>query len=157
MRGTMKTYKGSVDDESGECAVTVYRDGEVLGPLHHEVRHSPTGLAWGYGGSGPSDLALSLLVDHLDGAPCEGCNGTGKQVWSTEANDFVPFEPGREYPPELAETESGCTVCWGDRSAVRSAMYRQFKWEVVAALPQDDPWTLTGAEIEAWLEHWRAQ
>jgi hypothetical protein len=25
------------------------------------VRHSPTGFAWGYGGSGPADLALNVL------------------------------------------------------------------------------------------------
>src|SRR5262249_10364987 len=33
-------------------------------PLRLEVRaHSPTGFAWGYGGSGPAQLALALLVD----------------------------------------------------------------------------------------------
>lgn len=26
-------------------------------------RHSPTGFAWGYGGSGPAQLALALLLD----------------------------------------------------------------------------------------------
>jgi hypothetical protein len=30
--------------------------------LQHVVRHSPTGIEWGYGGSGPSDLALSVLT-----------------------------------------------------------------------------------------------
>jgi hypothetical protein len=30
--------------------------------LHHVVRHSPDGLEWGYMGSGPHDLALSLLA-----------------------------------------------------------------------------------------------
>jgi len=28
----------------------------------HIIRHSPTGMNWGYGGSGPADLAFSLLV-----------------------------------------------------------------------------------------------
>lgn len=28
--------------------------------------HSPTGLNWGYGGSGPAQCALALLADHLD-------------------------------------------------------------------------------------------
>ena len=33
-------------------------------PLHLEARkHSPTGFAWGYGGSGPAQLALALLID----------------------------------------------------------------------------------------------
>jgi hypothetical protein len=31
--------------------------------LHHVVLHSPSGFAWGYGGSGPADLALSILCD----------------------------------------------------------------------------------------------
>jgi len=31
--------------------------------LRHIVRHSPTGMEWGYAGSGPADLALSILVD----------------------------------------------------------------------------------------------
>lgn len=34
--------------------------------LRLEVRnHSPTGFAWGYGGSGPAQLALALLMDAL--------------------------------------------------------------------------------------------
>jgi hypothetical protein len=28
--------------------------------------HSPTGLEWGYGGSGPAQLALALLADALN-------------------------------------------------------------------------------------------
>ena len=31
--------------------------------LRHICRHSPDGFEWGYGGSGPSDLALSILTD----------------------------------------------------------------------------------------------
>jgi len=29
--------------------------------LPHKVRHSPDGFGYGYGGSGPADLALSIL------------------------------------------------------------------------------------------------
>lgn len=32
-------------------------------PLDHIVYHSPTGMSWGYGGSGPADLARSILAD----------------------------------------------------------------------------------------------
>lgn len=32
---------------------------------HHVVHHSPSGFEWGYGGSGPADLALCLLEDAL--------------------------------------------------------------------------------------------
>ena len=37
--------------------------------LYHAVESSPTGFAWGYGGSGPHDLARSLLLDRLAYAP----------------------------------------------------------------------------------------
>ena len=30
------------------------------------ARHSPTGLEWGYSGSGPAQLALALLLDYTD-------------------------------------------------------------------------------------------
>jgi hypothetical protein len=32
-------------------------------PLKQYETHSPSGFAWGYGGSGPTDLALALLAD----------------------------------------------------------------------------------------------
>ncbi len=36
--------------------------------------HSPTGFEWGYGGSGPAQLALALLLDHLStSAPNPEC------------------------------------------------------------------------------------
>lgn len=33
--------------------------------LQHVMLHSPTGFETGYGGSGPADLALSILADHF--------------------------------------------------------------------------------------------
>jgi hypothetical protein len=38
-------------------------------PLPHLVRHSPDGFNWGYAGSGPAELARSLLIDCLGAAP----------------------------------------------------------------------------------------
>ena len=32
------------------------------------VNHSPSGFEWGYGGSGPAQLALALLLDYTDDA-----------------------------------------------------------------------------------------
>jgi|GEM_PF-2002021 len=44
--------------------VVLYRriDGRAVATLDHVVRHSPTGIEWGYAGSGPADLALSILA-----------------------------------------------------------------------------------------------
>lgn len=54
-----KLYEGYRRSSSlGDVIVTV--NGK---PLKHREYHSPTGFEWGYGGSGPSDLARSILAD----------------------------------------------------------------------------------------------
>jgi hypothetical protein len=45
--------------------VEVTVDGQQLDPRFDLWEHSPTGFEWGYGGSGPAQLALALLADHL--------------------------------------------------------------------------------------------
>lgn len=68
----MKTYRGYSDarrgDGTGPAAVTVTVGGRTR-PLRHRVRHSPAGFSWGYGGSGPADLARAILWDHLGREP----------------------------------------------------------------------------------------
>jgi hypothetical protein len=61
----MKIYSGTWT-EAGS-AVVVEENGEVRGldPRHDLRNHSPTGFAWGYGGSGPAQLALALAADVL--------------------------------------------------------------------------------------------
>lgn len=54
-------------DNTGVVHATV--DGQ---PLRHVVHHSPSGFEVGYGGSGPADLALSILNDHLERTGYEG-------------------------------------------------------------------------------------
>lgn len=42
---------------------------KIARPLAHFSLHSPDGFSWGYHGSGPSDLALAILLDHLQETP----------------------------------------------------------------------------------------
>src|SRR5579871_4672952 len=59
----MKTYTGSRTD--GGCTVVVTGD-TVTRPLDARLdlaNHSPSGFEWGYGGSGPAQLALAILAD----------------------------------------------------------------------------------------------
>jgi hypothetical protein len=57
----MKRYEGK---RMGSVAqVTV--DGRPLNRRLDLWNHSPNGFEWGYGGSGPAQLALALLADHL--------------------------------------------------------------------------------------------
>lgn len=41
-------------------------DGDLLDPRHDLLNHSPDGFDWGYCGSGPAQLALAILADHLN-------------------------------------------------------------------------------------------
>ena len=58
----MKHFVGC-RQESLHCVVTIQEEGQEPRPLPHIVRHSPRGFEWSYGGSGPADLALSLLTE----------------------------------------------------------------------------------------------
>jgi len=57
----MKTYAGRREGH----AVIVEVDDRPLNPRLDLWSHSPTGFEWGYGGSGPAQLALALLADQL--------------------------------------------------------------------------------------------
>ena len=49
-----------------------HANGNVTFLKHRIVLHSPTRFGWGYGGSGPADLALNMLFDYLLRTKCKG-------------------------------------------------------------------------------------
>lgn len=101
-----RIYRGMARNgvhEGGSQVVTVTDQHETTTPLRHRVRHSPDGFQWGYGGSGPADLARSILWDHL----------------------------GNEPSPSL---------------------YQDFKWDVIAALPIGENFTITSKQVQDWLD-----
>ena len=59
----MVTYRGYRYQEEGNLVVT--KDREPLDPKPSQklYNHSPDSFQWGYGGSGPAQLALALLLD----------------------------------------------------------------------------------------------
>jgi len=59
----MKKYTGK--RINGECIVEVTdHDTHKILPLYIELMaSSPTGFEWGYGGSGPAQLAFAILMD----------------------------------------------------------------------------------------------
>ena len=61
-----KIYRGEPDG-----AVKVILPSGRSRPLRHVLLHSPSGFAWGYEGSGPADLAMSLLCDVLGERPSQ--------------------------------------------------------------------------------------
>jgi hypothetical protein len=69
---TEKIYRGTPGDgpKNGGQVWVIPADAQPY-LLKHVVFHSPTGFSWGYGGSGPADLALSILADHFGENPTE--------------------------------------------------------------------------------------
>lgn len=79
----MTTYRGTIS-EGGDTAsshtVTVdHEDGVGERMLKHRVRHSPSGFSWGYRGSGPADLARSILWEYLGEEPHPACSQAFKE------------------------------------------------------------------------------
>lgn len=61
----VRAYCGLRGDD-GAARVTIEPGSQAL-PVRRDLRnHSPDGFEWGYGGSGPAQLALALLADALD-------------------------------------------------------------------------------------------
>lgn len=96
-----KTYAGfKFPDGRKEVKVIAMLEGRPLYevPLKHIVRHSPTGFEWGYGGSGPADLALSILTNAFGKAIAEKYYQKFKVIvaslddnWSLDIEDIKDF------------------------------------------------------------------
>jgi hypothetical protein len=66
----MKTYHGRIKTKDLLGPLLVYVSGSNSNydlspkPSQALINHSPDGFAWGYGGSGPAQLALAILLDY---------------------------------------------------------------------------------------------
>jgi hypothetical protein len=74
--------------------------------LPHQVKHSPDGFEWGYFGSGPADLARSILAFALSAEMCLSCQG------------------------------NGCWDCDAGLLGVPPSLYQTYKEDVIAGLPK---------------------
>lgn len=121
----MKTYT-VIRSSSGQVGVTVKHEN---GPkqdsylLKHCILHSPTGMETGYGGSGPADLAASILADHFGVDP-----GRLDSVW----------KKGMGYG--------------NDRSMQVIRLHQLFKREFISprVLSPGQSYEITGTEIAHW-------
>jgi hypothetical protein len=55
--------------------------------LAHIIKHSPTGMEWGYMGSGPADLAYAILTDFI------GCDYIVEKLYMKFKDDYVARFP----------------------------------------------------------------
>jgi hypothetical protein len=133
-RAVSRTYIGirTFRGQGGAVASVLVEQAGTRTPLRHVPVHSPTGLEWGYGGSGPADTALAILLD------------------ATGESDLLPRSAFRFPLSKRA---------WAALERTRSyVLYQRFKWEFVARLPK----TSTGVKhaihptpADTSIEEWR--
>lgn len=123
-----RVYRGWLD-ENNEPHVEVVSWPDSRGrALTHIPHHSPMGFAWGYDGSGPSDLALAILANYL----------------------------GERKQSVLAFLHRKLTDDTKHSKAVR--MHQEFKRAFISGLPwhanmhRESAWEIKGTDIEAWLK-----
>lgn len=100
-------------------------------------------FGWGYTGSGPAELARSLLIAVLgEEALCLRCAGTQAVVY--QAGAAQPFRPDDD-DPDHATTCPSCT------DGIAPIPYQEYKAAVVADWPIGKAWTTTAGAIRQWL------
>jgi hypothetical protein len=140
---------------NGHAAVVIEDPPGTYRALPHLIRHSPAGMAWGYDGNGPRDLARSLLADTLGKhATCPSCTRP-----STPPNGTRPSQNGSGHA--VAPTVGQFTDCPNHCDAgVLPLPHLDFTEHVIAHLPQEHAWSLRRTDILRWLmspQHWPPQ
>jgi len=137
-------------------------DNDVTDTFPRPVHHALSGVAWGYHGSGPADLALMVLSLHLP----PGIDRTEDDLLR---NAGFPSDPelGEDYERLLVEEDRLDTVMdkfeqdrlelpvktHSGRYVSRTAwdLHQTYKAEVIALLDQDASHVLTSESVQRWL------
>lgn len=123
-----KTYVGERTDRGVEVVVVTHVPFGMtpLDPRHDLYNHSPCGFEYGYGGSGPAQLALAILAEHFKDHP--------EQVKMAE----------RAYQLDawIGEGPKGY-----ERAAI--GLHQSFKFAVIGGLDRAKPFRLSDAEVSA--------
>ena len=98
-------------------------------PLKHVVLHSPPGFEFGYGGSGPADLALSILADWFgeqDAPEAQGkVGGCWRPASHPDLDEWVPLRSNQ--------------------------LHQLFKWDLIANRARNEPFEITEEQIRQWV------
>jgi len=123
----VRVYEGIVD--RGERFVLV--NGKDLNPRSDLMNHSPDGFNWGYGGSGPAQLALAILADHFKHNPMD--MAIARRLQDRRGGSMPPrrdIEVGEPNPPALN---------FGQLAVV---VHQHFKGAFVAGLDMNSSWRI---------------
>ena len=66
LRLVVRPEHEALTGDPGDVVLFRRLDSTACATVDHVVRHSPTGIEWGYSGSGPADLARSVLLALTD-------------------------------------------------------------------------------------------
>lgn len=119
-------------DGSATVLVTTFNaDGLVrriarLEPRLDLANHSPTGLEWGFGGSGPAQLALAMLADFF-----------------ADIEAVMLHSPNRDHLMPSAHAKSA-----SDRAALD--LYQAFRHDVIAAI-RAQQWEIRSVQVAKWV------
>ena len=117
------TYYG-IRDAMYESSVK-RSDGVYLKERREMARHSQ-GLEWGYGGSGPAQCAIALLMDTLEDADhYVGAAGRNIDIWGARCDEKAEWVLNH---------------------------YQKFKWEVVCGLDRKG-FSLPQEDVRAWISY----
>ena len=134
--------------ENGCCEIAIEdEDGHRVGTVRHVPKSSPTGMNWGYAGSGPDDTARSLLIEVLgEDAICPVCAGTGRVVYAGDDAEGMPrAEP---FDPSRHPWARRGWICECDEG-YRHLPYSRFASEFVIRWGKE--WTMSRDSILQWL------
>jgi hypothetical protein len=145
-------YHGYQSPVAGSIITIETPAGETAGLVRHVVKHSPTGMGWGYAGSGPADCARSLLIAAIgDAAVCPMCARTGKITYRLDDGGESPsaaYDPAVS-PEDYERDGLIITECRQCDDGYRRLPYQDFKFEFVAGW--EGEWRMRRADILAWL------
>lgn len=123
-----KTYIGERKKDRVEVVVTmnVPYGMAPLNPRHDLYNHSPCGFEYGYGGSGPAQLALAILADHLADHPDE----VAMVNRSYELDSWIGEGP---------KAHERAALC----------LHQAYKFAALGGLPREKPFCITTAQVSA--------
>lgn len=138
----MKTYQITRFKDYTSCVVD--QDADSSYSLEHIIHHSPTGFEFGYNGSGPADLALSILADHF--SESAKVKLQLKSPWQD-----CPHCIDGEYPT----THQLCFTCHGEGSLLIDTktlkLYQSFKEDWITNLNQNHH-SIDSNQIDRWVQ-----
>lgn len=141
-------FCGQQSSRGGAGTIEVYDIlGQPLDPFKHWPKHSPTGVAWGFTGSGAADCARSLIAAAVGDqrAICPVCKGANK-ILVVPGDEGQPRQAMAHDPAEHVHDCDYCEV----GLLIYPSEYQRFKEDVVAGWP--DTFVVTRKGIVGWLE-----